>query len=367
MTFLTVVVKMGHSEDKLFAVLNESKQDRKRRQILAKVTETVAAYRLREMKDLQVREKLATWRRMNGFDRVADGEDNWSHGPRSLPPTPEEFTASLWSEVNALKDAISMPARDRPWQKTMEFVDGLKGVLPDKELTAIKRYVERRSREAAQVTVTPVSTVQHCVPRSPNPEMPPDVCVSLESNEGKVGSERDELESPSAGRGFETPGQQCHPMWKTGRTTADGFQTAGVGSNLGKHTSPTTECAGARAGTPKLRQHLQTSLQRNTLIREPGQLRHRQKSGTRPTSEENRQFDPGGKGEKAPPWNAAVILSLFFLGGALGYGRRIVFASCFLSLCACLSALFFVFIYCSFQVITFQRAEKYERRRGSSR
>ena len=95
MTFQTEVVKMGHSEDEIFAVLNESEQARKRRQVLAKVTETVAAYRLREMKDLQARDKLATWRRMNGFDRVADGEDNWFHGARSLPPTPEEFTASL--------------------------------------------------------------------------------------------------------------------------------------------------------------------------------------------------------------------------------------------------------------------------------
>ena len=60
MTFLTDVVKMGHSEDEIFAVLNKSEQDQKSRQILAKVTETVAAYRLREMKDLQAREKLAT-------------------------------------------------------------------------------------------------------------------------------------------------------------------------------------------------------------------------------------------------------------------------------------------------------------------
>ena len=28
-------------------------------------------------------------------------------------------------------------------------------------------------------------------------------------------------------------------------------------------------------------------------------------------SEENKQFDPGGKGEKAPPWNAAVTLHSF--------------------------------------------------------
>ena len=81
--------------------------------------------------------------------------------------------------------------------------------------------------------------------------MSPDICVSLESNENKVDPERDELVSPSAGTGFEILGQQCHPIWETGRTTADGFLTAGVGLNLGKHTSPTTERAGARAG-PKI-------------------------------------------------------------------------------------------------------------------
>ena len=53
MTFLTDVVKMGYFEEELFAVLYESERDRKRRQILAKVTETFAAYRLREMKDLK--------------------------------------------------------------------------------------------------------------------------------------------------------------------------------------------------------------------------------------------------------------------------------------------------------------------------
>ena len=51
----------------------------------------------------------------------------------------------------------------------------------------IKRYVDKRSREAtqAQVTVTPDDTVQHCSPCSPNPDMPLDVCVKLENNEGK--------------------------------------------------------------------------------------------------------------------------------------------------------------------------------------
>ena len=117
MTFLTDVVKIRYSEGEIFTVLHESDQDRKRRRVLAKVTETVAAYRLREMKDLQAREKLATWRRMDGFDRLAADDNQWAS--HSLPPKPQEFTQSLWSELNTLKDAISMPARTRPWQKTM--------------------------------------------------------------------------------------------------------------------------------------------------------------------------------------------------------------------------------------------------------
>ena len=114
MAFLTDVMKKGYSEEEILAVLVESEQDRKSRRVLAKVTETVEAHRLQQMKGLLTLEKLATWRRMNGFDRVVDGEDNWFHGPRLLPPTPEEFTESLWCEVNALNDAISMPARTTP-------------------------------------------------------------------------------------------------------------------------------------------------------------------------------------------------------------------------------------------------------------
>ena len=155
-----------------------------------------------------------------------------------------------------------MPAETtetRPWQNTMDFVDGLKGKRPDEELTVIKRYVEKRSREAAQaqVTVTPVDTVQHCSPCPLNPEMPAEVFMRLESNEGKMGPELKELEPPSAGTGLETPGQQCPPnkgTWDQGRTTADGFVTAGVGSNQGGNIySPTTESVDTRAGTKSTR------------------------------------------------------------------------------------------------------------------
>ena len=82
MTFLTDVMKKGYPEKEILAVLVEPEQDRKRRRMLAIVTETVEAHRLQKMRDLLTFEKLATWRRMNGFDRVADGENNWFQGPR---------------------------------------------------------------------------------------------------------------------------------------------------------------------------------------------------------------------------------------------------------------------------------------------
>ena len=218
--------------------------------MLAIVTETVDAHRLQKMRDLLTFEKLATWRRMNGFDRVADGEDNWFHGPRSFPSSPEEYTADLWCKVNELKDTISMPR-----QKVSNLINEIEqGKVSDEEFSILKRLVEKRSREAAQaqVTVTPVDTVQHCSPCPLNPEMPPDVCFKLENNEGRMDPERGELESPSAGTGLETPGQQCPPnegTWETGRTTADGFLTAGVGSNQRGSIYSPTERVDTRAST----------------------------------------------------------------------------------------------------------------------
>ena len=78
----TGVVKMGYSEDEISAVLAASKQARKHRQKLAKVTETVAAYRLKELQPFQAMKQLATWRRTHGYDR----DDSWMHGTRPLSP-----------------------------------------------------------------------------------------------------------------------------------------------------------------------------------------------------------------------------------------------------------------------------------------
>ena len=269
MTFLTDVMKKGYSEEEIFAVLVESDQDRKRSRVLAIVTETVEAHRLQKMRDLLTFEKLATWRRMNAFDRVADGEDNWS---RSLPPTREEYTAELWCNVNELKNAISMPAKTRPWQKTMDFVDGLKRKLPDEELAGIKRYVEKRSSEAAQaqVIVTPVDTVQYCSPSPQTPKPSPDVCVNLENNEGRMDPERSELEPPSAGTGPETPGQQCPPhegTWRKDEPSQTAIRSLAWDRTKGERF---------------------LHLRRNAWTREPSELRQTSLSCSRTTSPKTR-------------------------------------------------------------------------------
>ena len=69
-------MKKGFTQEEIFAVLFESEKDKERRQMLAIVTKTVDAHRLQKMRDLLTFEKLATWRRVNGFDRVVDGGGN---------------------------------------------------------------------------------------------------------------------------------------------------------------------------------------------------------------------------------------------------------------------------------------------------
>ena len=136
-------------------------------------------------------------------------------------------------------------------KKIAEFrSDSLDELLAKFEFARVKEYVEERAREAAQVTVTPVDTVQPCSPCPPNPDMPSDVRFKLKSIEGKMEPERGELESPSAGTGLETPGQQCPPnerTWEQGRTTAACFLTAGGGSSQGGNISSPTERAKSTA------------------------------------------------------------------------------------------------------------------------
>ena len=306
MTFTTddtCMVKTEYSNEEISAVLNESRQERKRLRKLSKVMETVAAYRLKKLKHFQALENLATWRRTYGYDR----DDSWMYGTRPLAP--EEFTASLWEEVNALKEAISMSGRARPRQKTKKYLDGLEqGImsLTDEELVMLKRIVEKRYRDAAHVTVAPADTAQYRSPRSRTPEIPSDVCVGMEKKkEGRMNPEPTELESPSTGTGLETPEQQSPPNGETGRTTADGCCLGGVGSSAGGNICFPAEIAvrtrpDSKSTTPPAAS--------NTIF-----LQARRKPNDKKTlSEENKQSDPGGKGGEPPPWNAGCTNNLFF-------------------------------------------------------
>ena len=336
-TFLADMVKKGYTEDEVFGVLFESERERKRREMLTRVTKTVDAHRLKNIREFLAYQELATWRRAHGYDR----DDSWMHGTRPL--SPEEFTQSLWSEVNALTDATSM-AR----QKVRNLINAIKqGKLSDEKYAILKRLVEKRDREAAQVTaVTRDDTVQHCSPISQTPEPPSVVYFNLENEERM---ELDELKSSSAGTGLKTPGQQCPPnqgIWEQGRITAFGILTMGAGSSKKGNISSSTRrekstvtVAGisSTAATPENRR-LKTF------------------------REQNKQFDPGGRREKAPPWNAAVLYFLFL--------RRSWEASCcflfvllLLLPCVCL----FFRNYFFPQVITSQQAKRHGGRHGSSR
>ena len=301
MSFLPDMVKKGWTEEEEFGICFESERERNRRRLQA----IVCDHHLKQVKEVLLYNELATWRRENGFDRVEAVEKKWFGDHRSLPPTPEQYYASLWCEVNALKEAISMPART-PWQKTAEFVDGLKGKLPDWELAEIKRYVEKRCRKEAQaqaqMTAKLVGTVQHCSPCTPNPDMPSGVCFNLE-NEGRMDLELGKLTSSSAGTGLKTPGQQGPPNEGTleqRQTTANGFLTAGVNSSQGGRTPSPPERS--------------TSTITFADIFSTAAIQENRRHKT--TSQQNKQFDPGGRGEKAPPWNAAVPLHFFLWGEA---------------------------------------------------
>ena len=265
-------------------MLAETEQEYKYWRKLAAVRDAVNAHRLEQMRDLLAREQLTTWRSKNGLDH----DYRWMYGSRPL--SPQEFTASLWAEVNELKAAISMPVRSGPsWQEyKRNIIQKIKrDELSDKDFAVIKRLVETRVRDAAQVTVSQVSAVQHCSPIPQTPEPPSDVCFNLENNEGEMDPGlKEEPKSSSGGTGLETPGQQCPPnegVWEQRRTTANGFVTAGVDSSqAGRTPSPPERSTSTRTFADTFST---AAIQENCRRKTP--------------SQQNKQFDPGGRGEKA--------------------------------------------------------------------
>ena len=284
MTFPAGVDFRKYSDKELTTMLEEAGEASKHARKLGRVMGVVAAHRIKDMREFFAYQQLATWRRENGFDRVEAVEKNWFGDHRSLPPTPEQYYAGLWLEVNALIDAISMPR-----QEVMQLINSIEqDKLSDEEYAYLERLVEKRVRETAQVTaVTRDDTVQHCSPCSPNPDRPSGVCFNLENNEGKIGQELEKLESSSADTGLETPGQQSPPnqgILEQGRTIANGILTAGVDSSQGGRTPSPPERS--------------TSTRTFADIFSTAAIQENRRHKT--SSQQNKQFDPGGRGEKAP-------------------------------------------------------------------
>ena len=319
MTFPTGADYMKYSDEELTTMLAEAGEASKHARKRGRVMGIVAAHRLEQMKEILLYEELAIWRRENGFDRVEAVEKNWFGDHRSLPPTPEQYYASLWAEVDELKAAISMPIRGGPsWQEyKRNIIRKLEqGEVSDEDFAVIKRLVDTRDRDAAQVTVTQVSTVQHCSPIPKTPEPPPDVCFNLENNEDEMDPGMEELTSSSASTSLNTPGQQSprnEGVWETGRITADSILTAGVDSSKKENISSPMESVDTRASQKSTRTATVPGI--SSTAATPPKRRHKT------SSEENKQFDPGGRGEQAPPWKAAVPLPFFSWGEA---GRLLV-------------------------------------------
>ena len=165
--------------------------------------------------------------------------------------------------------------------------------LTDAKFAMLKRLLKKRDRDAAHATVAPVDTAQYRSPRWLTPKISSGVCVHMEIKEAAmVDPEQDQLESPSAGTGLETLRQQYPPNGETGRTTADGCLLVGTSSNQAGDTSSPTECVGTRAGTATT-----PTNSSNTIFLKASRKPEDNEKGI----EENKQYYPGGKGEKPPP------------------------------------------------------------------
>ena len=88
--------------------------------------------------------------------------------------------------------------------------------------------------------------------------------------------------------------------WEKARTTADGFLTAGVGSNQGGNISSPTERVDTQPGTKSTATFADISSPTENVGTRAGTAATPEKRRHKTTSEENKQFDPGRKGEKAP-------------------------------------------------------------------
>ena len=304
---------MHFTESGVTAMLAKSREACKRVQKLGMLGKTVAPHRLKELRHLRAVGKLAA-RRSSGFDWCDVHDGKWIHSPP--PPTPEQTTASMWADVNALKKKISTSEKER-WRKRVEnFLNELEqGIasLMEEEFARLERMItERRGRAAAHMVVAPIGTAQPSNPRSRCSEISFDVHACVEGNTdgsadpeseqlGPSSAGTDQLESPSAGMGFETPGQQCLSNWEMERIAVDGCLLVGMSSNLGGNMSSLEELVIV------MQIDSQTASSKTVCKK-----MNRKPKDKEPVSEENKQFDPGGNKGKATSLKSGCTGISFF-------------------------------------------------------
>ena len=204
----------------------------------------------------------------------------------------------------------------RPWQKTIDFVDGLKRKLPDEELAVIKRYVEKRSREASQVQMT-----AKCNCRVGGTQIiiswygSQDARTTGSPERGDMGSRTNHRQRfLDRGRGFKPRGR----------------------------IPPTTECVDTQTREKSTRITADT-----TFLQQ----------GYKTFSEQNKRFDPRWEKREGPALEGGCSSTFFFWGKR--EGSLLVFCLC--PLCARFSKLLI------YPGETSQQAERCEGRHGSSR
>ena len=325
------VVKTKHTEDEMSAMIVESREACKRSRKIGTIKMTVATHHLKELRHLRTVEKLATWRRTYGFERLEDGDDYWVHDP--LPPTPEQTTASMWSDLKELKDAISMSGKERSSQRVRSFINKLdRGTASctDVEFVMLKHIVEeRRGCDAAQVTVAPMDTAQHCSPRSRSPEITFDARAYMKKNdEGRIARSEISSNHHRLVRVLKHPDSSVTRSGRQDKSLPRAVCSLAWVRNFGGNTFPPTErVIGTRSGsvtTTPVASSKTASLQTS-----------RKPKYKKTASEENKQTDPGGKGEGPPPWKSGVSVLFSFSGGNSGPGCPLLVSRAFLLVTVC--------------------------------
>ena len=141
-------------------MLAESREACKRMRKLDMVWKTGVTHRIKKLKYFRALEKLAAEKRSHRFDWCDVNDGQWF--PSRLPPTPEETTAIMWADVNALRKEISLSEKEKSEQRIEEFVIKLEqrvASCTDERLSRFERIImERRGRAAAHAIVASTGT-----------------------------------------------------------------------------------------------------------------------------------------------------------------------------------------------------------------